>query len=93
MQHENIKCNSPIWKVSNILDIYNNKTLSNSSIKKLSNELRDHRNFVTHKEVNTYSKLIEKNKYLSHIQDKKASAKELNSILNEFKKQKLNNFY
>ena len=87
-----IKSDSPIWKVNNVLDIYDNKTLSNSSIMKLANELRNHRNYVTHREVNTYSKLIDGNKYLSHIQDKKASAKELNSILNEFKKQKLNDF-
>lgn len=59
----------------------------------LSNELREHRNFVTHKEVNTYSNLIEKNKFLSHIEDRKASSKELNSIMNEFKIQKLNEFY
>ncbi len=91
MQHEKIKCNSPVWKVNNILDIYD-KTLSNSSITKLSDELRDHRNYVTHKEVNTYSKLIENNKYLSHIQDKKASAKELNSIISEMEQKKLNGF-
>lgn len=59
----------------------------------LSNELREHRNFVTHKEVNNYSNLIEKNKFLSHIEDKKASSKELNSILNVFNTEKLNNFY
>lgn len=92
-EQEDIKCDSPIWKVNNILDIYDDKTLSNSSIKKLGDELKDHRNYVTHKEVNTYSKLIGNNKYLQHIQDKKASAKELNSILNEFNIQKLNNFY
>jgi len=92
MQHETIKCDSPVWKVNNILDVYDNKTLSNSSITKLADELRDHRNYVTHKEVNTYSKLIEKNKFLPHIQEKKASTKELNSILNEFNKQKLNDF-
>lgn len=92
VENENIKSNSPIWKSNNILNIYDNKTLSNSSITRLANELKNHRNYVTHKEVNTYSKLIEKNKYLTHIQEKKASAKELNSILNEFNKQKLNNF-
>lgn len=92
VESETIKSDSPIWKSNNILDIYDNKTLSNSSITRLANELRDHRNYVTHKEVNTYSKLIEKNKYLTHIQEKKASAKELNSILNEFKKQKLDKF-
>jgi len=85
MQNETIKCNSPIWKTNNILDVYNNKTLSSSSIMKLGNELRGHRNYVTHKEVNTYSKLIENNKFLSHIQDKKAATKELNSILNFYR--------
>ena len=92
MKNETIKCNSPIWKTSNVLDVYDNKTLSSGSIIKLANELRDHRNYVTHKEVNTYSKLIENKKFLSHIQDKKASTKELSSILNEFNKQKLNDF-
>ena len=93
MQNEIIKCDSPIWKVKNILDIYDEKTLSNKSVDDLRNELHDHRNYVTHKEVNTYSNLIEKNTFLPHIQEKKAVTKELNSILNEFQKEKLNKFY
>lgn len=92
-ENETIKIDSPIWKTNNVLDIYDSKTISISSMNDLSNELREHRNFVTHKEVNNYSNLIGKNKFLSHIENKKASAKELNSILNEFNIQKLNNFY
>ena len=91
-EHEALKCNSPIWKTNNPLDIYDDKTISLTSFKQLSNELRSHRSYVTHKEINNYNKLIETNKYLAHIENKKDASKELDSILTRMNVRKLNHF-
>lgn len=90
---EKLKCRSPIFKTNNPMDIYDNKSISIKSFNELSNELRNHKNYVTHKETNTFYNLIIKNKFLSHLQEKKASTKELNSILNEFQRDNLSKFY
>jgi hypothetical protein len=85
-----LKCDSPVWKTNNPLDIYDDKTISLTSFKQLSNELRSHRSYVTHKEINNYNKLIEINKYLAHIESKKDASKELDSILTRMNVRKLN---
>jgi len=92
-EQKNLKLNSSILKTSNPIEIYDEKTATIPSFLQLSKELRNHRNYVTHKEMNKFYDLINNKKFLSHIQEKKASAKELNSILNEFQIEKLNKFY
>ncbi len=90
-ENTTIQCNSPIWKSNDVFEIYD-RTPSNQSLQNISNEMRGHRNYVTHKEVNTYSKLIKKDRFLTHIKEKKASAKELSSILDEFRLHNLSEF-
>jgi hypothetical protein len=87
---ENIKCDSPFCKTKNPLDIYDDKQSSNTDFVQLSNELRQHRNFVTYKETTGLYGLISNNKYGPYIENKKAATKELNSIFAEIGIKKLN---
>lgn len=75
-----LNCNCPVCKKTHPLDIYNRPNTIND-LGTLSDDLKTHRLFSTHKEMNKVSKLIDKNKYFDHIKDKKDATNELSSIL------------
>ena len=61
-------------------DIYE-KSVSIDSLEKIKSELKTHRLFSTHKEINQINTLIDKEKYMTHVATKKDAANEINSIV------------
>jgi hypothetical protein len=79
-ESHSISCNCPICRKTKPLDIYEKPT-SIDSLEKLKTELKTHRLFSTHKEINQISTKIDKDKYLEHIQTKKDATNDVSSIL------------
>ncbi|HEY0089147.1 MAG TPA: hypothetical protein VGB37_09895 [Candidatus Lokiarchaeia archaeon] len=92
LSSEKITCNSPIFKTRNPLDIYDNKEITEKSFIQLTSELKQHRNYISHKEMIDLYDLISKEKYDDYLQTKKAATKELNSIYAEMGVKKLKDY-
>jgi hypothetical protein len=82
-----ISCNCPTCRKIKPLEIYE-KPVSLNSLETLKTELKIHRLYSTHKEVNQFSPMIDKDKYTDHVKTKKDAANEVSSILKNLSKQK-----
>jgi len=80
MEHEDIKMKSPVVKSKNPLDIYDKKENTKDAYDQLTSELKRHRNFVTHSEMNGLYDKIKNKKYNDYLDTKKVATKELQSI-------------
>ena len=91
LSQEKIKCDSPICK-KDPLELYDKKEITNESFMQLTTELKQHRDYVTHKEMLNLHDLISKEKYEEYLLTKKAATKELNSIYKEIGTKKLQEY-
>lgn len=80
LETHSISCNCPTCRKTKPLDIYE-KSVSMDSLEKIKSELKTHRLFSTHKEINQINALIDKEKYMAHVTTKKDAANEINSIV------------
>lgn len=85
LETHSIKCKCPICKKTKPLDLYDKPT-TNAGLEQLYSELKTHRLYSTHKEMNQINKLIDNNKYIDHLKGKKEATNEINGMFKIFEK-------
>ena len=87
IENHSITCHCPVCtKLSNPFDIYT-RSSTNEELKSLTEDLKIHRLHTVHKEMGKASALIDRHKYLDHVNDKRAAAKEVQTILGGYETQ------